>query len=197
MQTLLMALIFYVFSAVLLTAGAMVTVTQRSVHAVLWLILAFVAASGLWILIEAEFLGLMLIVVYVGAVMTLFLFVVMMLNLSEENRVERGWRHWIGFIAVFIIMGAMIVLSLSIPDIMSRDLNPETVFPETHNLRSLGIALYSDYPSLVELAGVILLIGIVGAIYLTHETRIYRKKQIIAEQHKATKHDRLKIISSL
>ncbi|MCD8500261.1 MAG: NADH-quinone oxidoreductase subunit J [Gammaproteobacteria bacterium] len=187
-----MALIFYVFSAVLLTAGAMVTLTQRSVHAVLWLILAFVAASGLWILIEAEFLGLMLIVVYVGAVMTLFLFVVMMLNLSEENRVERGWRHWIGFIAVFMMMAAMIILSLSIPDIINRDLNTEILWAQSHDLRSLGIALYSDYPSLVELAAVILLVGIVGAIYLTHETRVHRKKQIIAEQHKVTKQDRLK-----
>lgn len=86
MATTITQLIFFAFSAMLLIASIMVTLSRRSVHAVLWLILAFVMTAGLWILIQAEFLGLMLIIVYVGAVMTLFLFVVMMLNLGEEGK---------------------------------------------------------------------------------------------------------------
>jgi len=86
MANILTQLIFFAFSGMLLISSIMVTLSRRSVHAVLWLILAFVMTAGLWILIQAEFLGLMLIIVYVGAVMTLFLFVVMMLNLNEEEK---------------------------------------------------------------------------------------------------------------
>lgn len=194
MQTLLMQLIFYIFSTVLLISSMMVTLTRRSVHAVLWLILAFVATAGLWILIQAEFLGLILIIVYVGAVMTLFLFVVMMLNLNEETTGKRKYNSWLGFGAIFIVM-AMILLGLVI---VPHQTSMTQAVASGDNLTQLGLMLFSQDALAVELAAVILLVAMVGAIYLTHRrTYAHRKKQVIAEQHKVTKQSRLKIVTDL
>jgi NADH-quinone oxidoreductase subunit J len=194
MQTLLTQLIFYVFSAVLLISSIMVTLTQRSVHAVLWLILAFVATAGLWILIEAEFLGLILVIVYVGAVMTLFLFVVMMLNVGEENTAKRQSSGWLGFGAIFLVMAAILILLCVVPHHMNV-VSPASA--SQNNLTQFGLALFGQDALTVELAAAILLVAIVGAIYLTHRTHTHRKKQNIAQQHSATKKNRLKIIKQL
>jgi len=188
-------LVFFAFSAVLVISSMMVTLTSRSVHAVLWLILAFIATAGLWILIEAEFLGLILIIVYVGAVMTLFLFVVMMLNLGEENTHKRSYKNWISFGAVFLVMIVALFLLLIAPHYsgMASDIAP-VVTSET-NLVALGLTLFREDALAVELAAVILLVAIVSAIYLTHRKHTHRKRQQISEQIKVTKKDRLQIIS--
>lgn len=192
MQTLLTQLIFYIFSATLVISSLMVTLSQRSVHAVLWLILAFVATAGLWILIQAEFLGLILIVVYVGAVMTLFLFVVMMLNLNEENIGKRKSSTYLGFAAIFIIMAGVLLALFIAPSMIN---NTVQMAPSISNLTQIGLALYSQDGLTIELAAAILLVAMVGAIYLTHRSHTNRKKQDIAQQHQVTKKDRLKIIS--
>ncbi len=194
MQYVLTQLVFYIFSLILIVSSLMVTLTRRSVHAVLWLILAFVATAGLWILIQAEFLGLILVIVYVGAVMTLFLFVVMMLNLGDESGNKRSYASLIGFAAIFLIMAAILLAMYMVPQLT----NAITVQASSvNNLTQLGLALFSQDNLNVELAAAILLVAIIGAIYLTHRKDGYRKKQIIAQQHKATKHDRLKIVTDL
>lgn len=185
-------LVFFAFSAVLLISSMMVTLTNRSVHAVLWLILAFVATAGLWILIEAEFLGLILIIVYVGAVMTLFLFVVMMLNLGEEGTRKRSYKSWISFGAVFLVMIVLLFLLLMAPNYTGVAAPAAT---SESNLVSLGLALFREDALSVELAAVLLLVAIVGAIYLTHREHTSRKKQDISAQIKVTKKERLKIVS--
>lgn len=194
MQLLLTPLIFYVFSAALVLSSIMVTLSQRSVHAVLWLIMAFVATAGLWILIQAEFLGLILIVVYVGAVMTLFLFVVMMLNLNEETTRRFSMKTFFSFAAIFMVMAAMIFLLFVMPDRVNATTANVT---SEHTLSQLGLALFQQDALSVELVAVILLIAIVGAIYLTHREHTHRKKQVIARQHAVTKKDRLKIVSGV
>ena len=191
MTATLIQLVFFAFSAVLLISSMMVTLTNRSVHAVLWLILAFVATAGLWILIEAEFLGLILIIVYVGAVMTLFLFVVMMLNLGEENSHKRSYKSWISFGAIFAVMIALFSLLLIAPNEVSVAV---PVMSSDSNLVKLGMALFGNDALSVELAAVILLVAIVGAIYLTHREHRHYKKQQISEQIKATKKDRLRLV---
>lgn len=193
MQILLTQIIFYVFGAVLLISSMMVTLTRRSVHAVLWLILAFVATAGLWILIEAEFLGLILVIVYVGAVMTLFLFVVMMLDLQEENISQHRYTAWISFAALFLVMSGILLTLLVAPNLVNVTAQAVS---STSNLTQIGLALFGQEALTIELAAAILLVAIIGAIYLTHRTHSYRKKQVISKQHQATKQDRLKIIKN-
>lgn len=189
-------IIFYLFSIVAIAAGIMVIAAKNSVHSVLFLVLAFFAMAGVWILLNAEFLALILVLVYVGAVMTLFLFVVMMLNLDIEPRRE-------GFVK-FLPFGTLIVLlvvGLTVMVIGPQHLGlthvpaPALVPADYSNTADLGSVLYTNYAYPFEVAGMLLLTAIVAAICLTHRKPKNRKVQNVAKQVAVRRDDYVKLIN--
>ena len=191
-------LVFYGLSAVLLLAATMVITSRNSVRSVLYLVLAFVASSGLWILLQAEFLGIILIVVYVGAVMVLFLFVVMMLDVQISSAKEGFTQHLP--LAVFVavaFVGQLIWIFLA-PQFSSAQMGELTLQPEEYsNIKELGMVLYTDYVFAFELAAVLLLTAMIAAVALTLRGRRKRRGQDISQQVRVTKEERLKIIKDL
>ncbi|MBI5918133.1 MAG: NADH-quinone oxidoreductase subunit J [Nitrosomonadales bacterium] len=187
-------LVFYLFGAITLLAGLRVITARNPVHAAMFLVLAFCSSAGIWLLLEAEFLAVTLILVYVGAVMVLFLFVVMMLDINLDQLREGFWR-WFPFgAALALIMVAEMVWVLG-----SRT-TADTVGAVQHaanysNTKELGRLLYTDYVYPFELAAVLLLVAMVAAIALTLRRRIGVKSQDIAKQVQVKKADRLRIIT--
>ena len=165
-------IVFYALSAIVLFAGLRVITSRNPVHAALYLVLSFFTAAGIWMLLEAEFLAITLVLVYVGAVMVLFLFVVMMLDINLDKLREGFWEYapLAGFIGV--LMAAEMVMVLGV-----KHFGPERVAaPPPHtadysNTTELGRLLYTDYVYPFELAAVILLVAIVAAIALTMRRR--------------------------
>lgn len=160
--------IFYFFAAILVGSAAGVVMLRNSVHAVLFLVLAFFSSAGLWILLEAEFLAIVLVLVYVGAVMVLFMFVVMMLDINKTQMRDGLGRHLpVGALVAFLIALQMsVVLGANHFGIEVFPL-PERVGADYSNTRELGMLLYTVYAYPFELAGAILLVAIVAAIALT------------------------------
>ncbi len=188
-------ILFYVFSAVMILAALAVISFRNSVKAVLSLVLCFFAAAALWMMLEAEFLAVSLVLVYVGAVMVLFLFVVMMLDVDYAALKEGFTRYLpVGIVAIVAFLGAMYML------IHSGLFNAQNVpIPPPHaaeysNIKELGLLMYTVYFYPFELAAVILLVAIIAAISLTFRGTRHRKVQIISEQIKTNKSDRLRII---
>ena len=187
--------IFYFFAAILVFAGLRVITARNPVHAALFLVLAFFTAAGLWILLEAEFLAITLVLVYVGAVMVLFLFVVMMLDINLDKLREGFWDYLpiAGFVSVLLMIEMALILG-------SRHFGLDVMAtPEPHpadysNTKELGRLLYTDYIYAFELAAVILLVAIVAAIALTLRRRKDSKYIDPAEQVKVRRNDRLRII---
>jgi len=187
--------IFYFFAAILVFAGLRVITARNPVHAALFLVLAFFTAAGLWILLEAEFLAITLVLVYVGAVMVLFLFVVMMLDINLDKLREGFWDYLpiAGFVSVLLMIEMALILG-------SRHFGLDVMAtPEPHpadysNTKELGRLLYTDYVYAFELAAVILLVAIVAAIALTLRRRKDSKFIDPAEQVKVKRNDRLRII---
>ena len=178
-------LVFYLLSAVAVAAGVMVISARNPVHSVLFLILAFFNAAGLFVLIGAEFLAMVLVVVYVGAVAVLFLFVVMMLDINFV-RLREGFLQYLpvgGLIGLILLVELVLVLG-------SWALTPEQVLmaaeqpvPLTRsNIEALGDLFYTDYFYLFQAAGMILLVAIIGAITLTLRHKPEVRRQSIAEQ---------------
>ena len=187
-------ILFYVFGATLLGASLAVILVRNPVHAALWLVLAFVQASGLWLLLHAEFLAITLVLVYVGAVMVLFLFVVMMLDINLDKLREGFWGNLPLAAGVGLLMaGEMVVL-------LWRGFGAERIATVASppagysNTRALGQVLYTDYVFAFEIAAVILLVAIVAAIALTLRHRKETKYQDARTQLAATKAGRLKIV---
>jgi len=191
-------LFFYGFAAVTLFSGLMVVTSRNAVRAVLFLVLAFVSASGMWMLLQAEFLALTLILVYVGAVMVLFLFVVMMLNLNVSP-VKEGFVRYLPigvFIAILLI--AQLIWVFNKTPVAQLGLNDMVMEPATYsNITQLGMSLYTDYIYPFEIAGILLLVAIVAAIALTFRGPRHRRKQIISEQVKVKKADRLTVLKNI
>lgn len=190
--------IFYVFSAILLFAAFMVITTRHPVRGVLFLILAFFASSVLWLLLEAEFLALVLVFVYVGAVMTLFLFVVMMLNV-ETLPSRKGLGRYLPFGVLITAVLTTLMLQLLGPKHLGPVYYP---LPSPHpadysNIKALGDVLYTQYILPFELSAVILLVAIIAAISLVFRGRRQdnNKTQRINDQLAANKKNRLRIIS--
>ena len=189
-------LVFYFLSTILVFAGLRVITARNPVHAALFLVLAFFTASGIWMLLEAEFLAIALVLVYVGAVMVLFLFVVMMLDINLEKLREGFWDYapLAGFIGVLMALEMIMVLG-------SKHFGPERfASPPIHgadysNTAELGRLLYTDYVYPFELAAVVLLVAIVAAIALTLRRRKDSKYIDPAVQVRVKRNDRLKIIS--
>ena len=191
----LFAAFFYAFAGLLVVSAVRVITARNPVHAALFLVLAFFCASGLWMLLKAEFLSLALILVYVGAVMVLFLFVVMMLDLDLEH-LRRDFKK---FLPVAFLMGAVIVLELSIVLIRSfigtsTPVQPMLEEMATSNTQALGMLIFVDYVYAFEVAGVILLVAIIAAVALTLRNRKDSKAQNIHEQVSVNSADRMRII---
>ncbi len=188
------SVVFYLFAALTVIAGMGVITARNPVHAALFLVLAFCSASGIWMLLEAEFLAITLVLVYVGAVMVLFLFVVMMLDINLVKLREGFWR-WFPFGAA---LASLMVFEM-IWVLGSRQTS-DTVAAVTHaadysNTKELGRLIYTDYAYPFEIAAVILLVAMVSAIALTLRRRQGVKSQNVADQVKVKKADRLRVVS--
>ena len=184
---ILPALFFYLFSGVCVASAVMVIVSRNPVHSVLYLILAFVNASGLFILMGAEFLGMMLIVVYVGAVAVLFLFVIMMLDVDFVE-LREGFLEYlpIGLVigAIFLVELLLVVgawtIGAGVPKVITAPIPP---LEQVTNTEALGLVLYTRYIYFFQASGLVLLIAMIGAIVLTLHHRPGVKRQNIAEQN--------------
>ena len=189
------AFVFYVLSAILVFAGVRVITAKNPVHAALFLVLAFFTASGHWLLLQSEFLAISLVLVYVGAVMVLFLFVVMMLDIDFEQLREGFWRNLPVAGTVAAIMVAEMVLILTSPE---SNLNgfkePAVLAADYSNVKDLGRQIYTTYLYPFELAAVLLLLAIVAAIALTMRKRKDTKWVDPAEQVKVRRNDRVRMI---
>jgi NADH-quinone oxidoreductase subunit J len=186
MQTEITTILFYLFSAVLMGAAFAVVTSKNPVHAVFFLILAFFNAAALFVLLGAEYIAMTLIIVYVGAVAVLFLFVVMMLNINFE-KLRAGFIRYLptGIVValvLFVEIGALLYNSLLTPAPMAAITQPIPNAAEVDNATAIGLVLYTDYLILFQLAGVILLVSMIGAIVLTHRERTGVKRQDIRKQ---------------
>ena len=185
------ALFFYLFAGVMLASSVMVVVSRNPVYSVLFLILAFFNAAGLFVLIGAEFLAMLLVVVYVGAVAVLFLFVVMMLDINFAE-MRSGFQK---YLPLGLIVGGILVFELVLAmygDAFGGKTAP--VVSEISNTTRLGGVLYTKYAFLFQLAGLILLVAMIGAISLTLRKRAGVRRQIIAEQNARRPADVLEVI---
>jgi NADH-quinone oxidoreductase subunit J len=185
---ILPALFFYLFAGACVASAAMVIVSRNPVHSVLYLILAFVNASGLFILMGAEFLGMMLIVVYVGAVAVLFLFVIMMLDVDFVE-LREGFMQ---YLPVGLVIGGIFVFELLLV-VGGWVINPGTTKAITaaipanvSNTEALGLVLYTKYIHYFQLAGMVLLVAMIGAIVLTLRHKANIKRQDINVQNART-----------
>ena len=179
---------FYIFSIIAVVSAIMVTVSKNTVHSVFFLILDFISISCLFIMIGAEFLGMIMLIVYVGAVAVLFLFVVMMLNVAQQKNQWFLSEESSGHIPIGLIISTVIFFELIIviggwkykPDLL--ELSNIQVSNEISNTHSLGAVLYTDYIHIFQLSGMILLVAMVGAIVLTFRQRSGVKKQSYFKQ---------------
>ncbi len=191
-------ILFFVFAAILIIAALRVVTAKNPVHAALFLVLAFFTAAAIWMLLHAEFLAILLVLVYVGAVMVLFLFVVMMLDLDLDH-LRKGFKQ---FMPVASLVGAIIVAEMAIVLIRGfigttqpvRNLSPEAA---ASNTKALGMLLYTDYLFAFEVAGIILLVAIVASVALTLRRRKDTKTQNIPEQIRTRKEDRVRMVTSM
>ena len=181
---------FYLFALVTCLSGLMVISSRNPVHSVLFLILAFFNAAGLFILLNAEFLAMLLVVVYVGAVAVLFLFVVMMLDINFSE-LREGFQRYrpLGLVIGGILIAELIATFFEYSD-MSTSLPAQQ---DVHNTRALGQVIYTDYIYLFQLAGLILLVAMVGAIALTLRRRSGVRRQIISEQNSRTRQETIRL----
>jgi NADH-quinone oxidoreductase subunit J len=191
-------ILFYVFAAILVIAALRVVTARNPVHAALFLVLAFFTAAAIWMLLHAEFLAILLVLVYVGAVMVLFLFVVMMLDLDLDH-LRKGFKQ---FMPVASLVGAIIVAEMAIVLIRGfigttqpvRNISPEAA---ASNTKALGMLLYTEYLFAFEVAGIILLVAIIASVALTLRRRKDTKTQNIPEQIRTRKEDRVRMVTSM
>ncbi len=184
---------FWAFSFVLVLAALRVVTTRNPVHAALYLVLSFVTASGIWVLLQAEFLAITLVLVYVGAVMVLFLFVVMMLDINLDAMRAGFWKAF----PVAALVGSIVIIELAY--VILNTFNTQAsaapkVLPGTSNTKVLGTLIYTEYIYAVELAAVLLLIAIVAAIALTLRQRKDSKTNDPSKAVRVKAADRLRIV---
>ena len=189
---------FYLFSVVLLFASFRVVTARNPVHAVLFLMLAFSQASGLWLLLQAEFLAMTLVLVYLGAVMVLFLFVVMMLDINLDTLRAGFWKHFplaasLGAL-VALEMAAVLMSGFRISEAPKVALAVGQVGPEISNTKALGILLYTEYLMPIQIAAAILLVAMIAAIALTLRERKDSKAINASEQVHVRAADRLVVV---
>ena len=194
------AIFFYSFSIIAIVSAIMVTVSKNTVHSVFFLILDFISISCLFIMIGAEFLGMIMLIVYVGAVAVLFLFVVMMLNVAQQQNQWFLSETSSGHIPIGLIISAIIFFELIIvvggwkykPDLVNQtNFSSENNLSNTH---SLGQVLYTDYIHIFQISGMILLIAMIGAIVLTYRQREGVKKQSYVKQISRERYEGVEVL---
>jgi NADH-quinone oxidoreductase subunit J len=187
-------IIFYIFGAMLLLSATVVVVIKNPIHAALFLVLSFFSSAAVWLLLNAEFLAIVLVLVYVGAVMVLFLFVVMMLDINLATLREGFARYFpLGIIIALLLVIAMGMVVGS--DYFSSDTYKQMSISATQsNTKLLGLAIYTDYLYQFEIAGAILLVAIIAAISLSMSKLKITKSTHANEQVLAKKEDRLRIV---
>lgn len=187
--------LFYVFSAILLFAAFRVITARNPVHAALFLVLAFFQAAAIWILLKAEFLAITLVLVYVGAVMVLFLFVIMMLDINIDSIRQGFWKHF----PLAAGIGALIALEMGFVlmggfRLTEGPQTAEVLAAQANNTKALGVLLYTEYIYPMEVAAVLLLVGIVAAIALTLRERKDSKHVDAGDQVRVRARDRMEIL---
>ncbi|MEH6632144.1 MAG: NADH-quinone oxidoreductase subunit J [Halopseudomonas aestusnigri] len=194
---IIQALVFYVFATISIASALMVVSSKNPVHSVLFLILCFFNAAGLFVLMGAEFLAMILVVVYVGAVAVLFLFVVMMLDINIERARQGFKQHLIlgGSIGLVLLVELILILSSTFasPDAVAVASVPIPNIDDVHNTRALGQVLYTKYVYLFQACGLILLVAMIGAIVLTLRKREGVRKQVISDQVNRTREESVEI----
>ena len=187
-------IIFYIFGSMLLLSATVVVVIKNPIHAALFLVLSFFSSAAVWLLLNAEFLAIVLVLVYVGAVMVLFLFVVMMLDINLATLREGFARYFpLGIIIALLLVIAMGMVVGS--DYFSSDTYKQMSISATQsNTKLLGLAIYTDYLYQFEIAGAILLVAIIAAISLSMSKLKITKSTHANEQVLAKKEDRLRIV---
>jgi len=186
--------LFYVFSAVLLGASFGVITARSTVHAALYLVLAFFSAACVWMLLKAEFLAIALVLVYVGAVMVLFLFVVMMLDINTDSLRHNFWRHFplAGLVGALIALEMTLVLRGGFDLALAKPLTAAEL--KLGNTKLLGIEVYTEYLYPLQLAAVLLLVAIIAAIALTLRERKDSRHMDPSQQVRVRKADRLRVV---
>ena len=194
------SIFFFTFSIIAIISAVMVTVSKNTVHSVFFLILDFISISCLFIMIGAEFLGMIMLIVYVGAVAVLFLFVVMMLNVAQQKNQWFASQENSGHIPVGLIISTLIFVELIIvvggwkykPDLF--DLNNSITNYSVSNTHSLGKVLYTDYIHIFQISGMILLVAMIGAIVLTFRKREGVKTQSYIKQISRERYDGVEVL---
>ena len=194
------SIFFYTFSFIAIISALMVTVSKNTVHSVFFLILDFISISCLFIMIGAEFLGMIMLIVYVGAVAVLFLFVVMMLNVEEQASKKTSRKGLINNVSVGSVIGLIILLELLVVIggwkyknnfIQTSSINTEINITNTH---AIGRVLYTDYIYLFQISGLILLVAMIGAITLTFSKKENVKRQNYFDQIKREKESAISLV---
>ncbi len=191
----LIAIAFYLMAVLTCLSGLLVITARNPVHSVLFLILSFFSAAGLFTLLGAEFLAMLLVVVYVGAVAVLFLFVVMMLDV-DFIKLRQGFANYlpIGAVIALVILAELILISMSIATRGAAAGKDLQITPDESNIQMIGHQLYTTYVYLFESAGFVLLVAMIGAIVLTLRHRTYVKRQDIHSQVTRRRKDAVAVV---
>lgn len=195
---IIQGLMFYVFAVIAVASAVMVVSSKNPVHSVLFLILCFFNGAGLFLLMGAEFLAMMLVVVYVGAVAVLFMFVVMMLDINFAE-LRQGFTK---YLPIGLLVGAILFVELALtigawtaaPTAERAAAAPTPPIAEITNTEALGNMIYTEYVYLFQAAGLILLIAMIGAIVLTHRRREGVRRQVISEQNARSVEDSVEVV---
>lgn len=195
---MLVEVLFYGFSVILIAAALGVIIAKNPVHAALFLVLSFVTSAAIWLLIEAEFLAIVLVLVYVGAVMVLFLYVVMMLDIKTEEHRSGFTRYaWLGWITAAVVIAEIIGVVTARRFGVDIARGAPALPASYSNTQALGRVLYTQYAYPFELAAVVLLVAIVAAIALTMRHRTGVKHQDISRQVNVKSADRVRIVKAM
>jgi len=191
------AFAFYMFAGILILSALMVITARNPVHSVLFLILAFFNAAGLFVLLGAEFLAMILLIVYVGAVAVLFIFVVMMLDINFASLRKKGIRYaWLGIILGGIFLFELVTIYIywrMAPNALANVALDQSAFEGLSNTQAIGMVLYTDYVFAFQMSGLIMLVAMIGAVTLTLRERPGVHKQHMREQHNRQASDVLEI----
>ena len=192
---ILPALFFYLFAGVCVASAFMVIASKNPVHSVLFLILTFVNASGLFMMLGAEFLAMILIVVYVGAVAVLFLFVVMMLDVDFVE-LRQGFLNYLpvgGLVGLVVLIELVLVLGATVINPAAVKVIATPIASDVGNTEALGLVLYTRYIYFFQIAGLVLLVAMIGAIVLTLQHKVRVKRQSIPAQNARTKETAMEV----
>jgi len=187
--------LFYVFASIAIAAALMVVTRRNPVHAALFLVVVFFNTAGLWMLAEAEFLAISLVLVYVGAVMVLFLFVIMMLDVDLATLRAGFMKHLpVGILVAVLMLVEMIVVLGPGHFGLEKYAAPDPAPADYNNTAQLGLSLFTEHLYALEIAAVILLVAMIAAMRLTLRKRADTKRQVVSQQHQVKKKDRLRIV---